>query len=188
MMYATQNYRLKVTVWDQYDQVLLGEPVRLATTTPRIVAVDDTGKLLAIRPGKGVITAQCGSHTAEWNVQIHPFFIRTVEIEYDRPDHHYDGWNVWVWGTGMHEGKIPFHPTSDGRVVAQVKVAPGMKRMGYIIRLNEWERREGDRDLFIDLPSSPGNEPIKVKVKSGTREVVVAVGGRLMKLNGLSSA
>lgn len=188
MMYATRHYPIQTTVRDQYNQVLPGQTVQLATTTPRIVSIDHSGKLLAIRPGKGVILVHCGSLTAEWNVQIHPFSIRTVEIEYERPDHHYDGWNVWVWGTGIHDGKIPFHPTSDGSVVAKVKVAPGMKRIGYIIRLNEWERREGDRDLFIEIPSTSGNERIKVKVKSGTREIMVAVGGRLMKLNGLSSA
>ncbi|WP_211747485.1 type I pullulanase [Paenibacillus sp. Marseille-Q4541] len=187
-MYATQNYHLQMTVWDQYDQVLPATSVNLATTTPRIVAVDDSGKLIALRPGKGVITAQCGSLTAEWNVQIHPFFIRTIEIEYDRPDQHYDGWNVWVWGTGVHDGKIPFQYMPDGRVVAQVKVAPGIKRIGYIVRLNEWEMREGDRDFFIDIPPSPGTERVKVNVKSGTREVVVAVGGRQMKLHGLNSA
>lgn len=188
MMYTAQHYQLKTTVWDQYNQVLTGQRIsHWMTKTPRIISVDDTGNLMAVRPGTGVITAECGFITAELTVQIHPFVIRTIEIEYDRPDREYEGWNVWVWGTGIHDGKIPFYAQPDGRVIAQVKVAPMIKRIGYIIRLNEWERREGDRDLFIDLPPS-GTERIKVKVKSGTREVMVAVGGQIMKLYGLSSA
>ncbi|MCM3785656.1 type I pullulanase [Neobacillus mesonae] len=188
-IYATQTFQPFLRLWDQYDQLLEGVAYTLETTTPRIVAVENGGrKIKAIRPGTATIVARAEGLTASYNLQIQPYFIRTIEMEYSRPDGQYEGWNVWVWGTGIHDGKIPFHVGSDGRATATVRVAPGIRRIGYIVRLNEWEEREGDRDHFIDLPPSPSKERIKVHVHSGTKEVVVAVGGQLIHLHGLSSA
>lgn len=186
-IYATQTYRPHVTVWNQYEEVMVGAPYTLETTTPRVIALDN-GRVKAIRPGTAVVAASAGEVRAEHHFQVQPYYVRTVEIEYSRPDGHYEGWNVWVWGTGIHDGKIPLHAEGGHSVKARIRVAPGIKRIGYIIRLNEWEKREGDRDYFIDIPPSPANERIKVHVHSGTREVVVAVGGQKIRLHGLSSA
>lgn len=177
-IYATQAFRPQVTIWNQYEEVLSGVPFTMETTTPRVIAVDEAGKVKVIRPGMATLTAQAGEAKTKCHFQVQPYFVRTVEIEYSRPDGLYEGWNVWVWGTGIHDGKIPLQEEGNQTVRARIRVAPGIKRIGYIIRLNEWEEREGDRDYYIDIPPSPGNERIKVHVHSGSREVVVAVGGQ----------
>lgn len=91
--------------------------------------------------------------------------IVAIELEYERADHHYDGWNVWVWDTGVQDGRIDFTPKEDGGVSALIYAAADVKRIGFIIRLNDWEARESEQDRFITIPS--GEERLKVKVISG---------------------
>ena len=44
--------------------------------------------------------------------------LTTVEIEYERRDQAYDGWNVWVWGTGVEDGGVPFSRVDGGKARA----------------------------------------------------------------------
>ncbi|WP_235440457.1 type I pullulanase [Paenibacillus sp. DMB20] len=41
-----------------------------------------------------------------------------VEVEYERQDGCYEGWNLWVWGTGVEDGRIDFMEEDHGRVKA----------------------------------------------------------------------
>lgn len=92
----------------------------------------------------------------------------TIELEYERADDNYDGWNLWVWGTGVKDGKIDFTQKDDGGVTAIIRAASDVNRIGCIVRLNDWEAREWDQDRFIVLP--PGEKLLKIKVISGSRE------------------
>ncbi|MFC7681368.1 type I pullulanase [Paenibacillus sp. GCM10028914] len=91
-----------------------------------------------------------------------------IELEYEREDQNYDGWNLWVWGTGIKDGQIDFTQKEDGRVTAVIYTEADMKRIGCIVRLNEWEAREWEQDRFIILP--PGEKQLKIKVISGSGE------------------
>ncbi|WP_422660247.1 type I pullulanase [Paenibacillus sp. EC2-1] len=92
----------------------------------------------------------------------------TIELEYEREDQQYEGWNLWVWGTGIQDGRIDFSPKEDGRVTAIFRTESGMKQIGCIVRLKEWEAREWEQDRFIMLP--PGKQELKIKVISGSGE------------------
>ncbi|MNW15780.1 hypothetical protein D3C71_2143970 [compost metagenome] len=50
----------------------------------------------------------------------------------------------------------------DGRAVARIEVLPDTDSIGYILRLNDWEEKDGDGDRFIDC--SKDEELIKVMV------------------------
>lgn len=75
-----------------------------------------------------------------------------VEVEYERLDTRYEGWNLWVWGTGVKDGQMNFGPIQHGRVKSTFYAAPGVSRVGCIVRLNDWEDREWERDLFVEIP------------------------------------
>lgn len=92
----------------------------------------------------------------------------TVELEYEREDDAYEGWNLWVWGTGIKDGRIDFTQKNDGKVTAVIHAASDVSRFGCIVRLNDWEAREWDQDRFIVLP--PGDKQLKIKVTSGSGE------------------
>lgn len=88
---------------------------------------------------------------------------KTVEVHYERPDRKYAGWNLWVWGTGIQDGQISFTRLEDGRAVASIEVEPGRERIGYILRLNDWESREGEGDRHIVCR---GDETAKLLIRS----------------------
>ncbi|MDO7908157.1 type I pullulanase [Paenibacillus sp. JX-17] len=99
---------------------------------------------------------------------------RIVEIQYDRADRQYDGWNVWVWGTGLRDGSVSLVPGEDGRAHATVKVAPDVRQIGYIIRLNHWEAKDGETDRFIEL--HPDETAVRVMIRSGEGDMVIVHG------------
>ncbi|SEO14381.1 pullulanase, type I [Paenibacillus sophorae] len=97
---------------------------------------------------------------------------KTVEVHYERSDGDYRGWNLWVWGTGIQDGQCDFRYMEDGRAVATVEVLPETRSFGYILRVNDWEARDGSTDRFIDC--SVNEEVIKVLIKDSDDNTVVA--------------
>ncbi|KOR90612.1 type I pullulanase [Paenibacillus solani] len=87
-----------------------------------------------------------------------------IVIDYERQDQAYDGWNVWVWGTGVQDGSVPFSLTDSGTGRAVFYAASGTKRVGCIVRLNDWEDREGEHDWYIDI--SPDEREVRCSLKS----------------------
>lgn len=100
----------------------------------------------------------------------HPY--RTITLYYERPDQSYEGWNVWVWGTGLQDGQISLESIADGRAVAHIRVAPHVRRVGYILRLKQWEAKDIEMDRYIDI--RPDEQHMQVLVRSGrVRETAV---------------
>lgn len=74
-------------------------------------------------------------------------------LHYHRPDGNYRGWNAWVW-TDTGEGQA-YHfdrETPFGRA-ALVPVDHNPQRYGFIVRKNNWELKDVDRDRFVDATS-----------------------------------
>ena len=79
---------------------------------------------------------------------------RHVHLVYDRPDAEYDGWNIWVWGTGKTDGQINFTEIKDGKAIAKIEVGPNADRVGFVLRsTDDWDtaKKDVDPDRFIDL-------------------------------------
>ncbi|ASA19986.1 type I pullulanase [Paenibacillus donghaensis] len=88
---------------------------------------------------------------------------KVIEVHYERPDGQYQGWNLWVWGTGIQDGQNDFRQMEDGRAVARIEVLPDTQSIGYLLRLNDWEEKDGEGDRFIDCSSD--DELIRVLVR-----------------------
>lgn len=88
---------------------------------------------------------------------------KVIEIQYERPDGDYRGWNLWVWGTGIQDGQSDFRQMENGRAIARIEVQPDTSSIGYILRLNDWEEKDGNGDHFIDCSSD--EEVIKVLIR-----------------------
>ncbi|MDR0270239.1 type I pullulanase [Paenibacillus sp.] len=89
-----------------------------------------------------------------------------VEVQYERPDGKYDGWNLWIWGVGFHERRVDFERMESGKAVASFTVPSHVRRIGYIVRLNEWEAKDVDQDSFFEL--GPG-QTVSVLIQSGSQ-------------------
>lgn len=93
---------------------------------------------------------------------------KIIEFHYERPDGIYKGWNIWVWDTGIQDGQCDFRYMEDGRAVARIEVLPNTVSIGYILRLNDWEEKNGDGDRFIDC--SEAEDCIKVLIQDREQE------------------
>ncbi|HEX3022216.1 MAG TPA: type I pullulanase, partial [Lachnospiraceae bacterium] len=83
-----------------------------------------------------------------------------VNIHYHRYDNSYDGWNAWVWLEGMDGAAYKAADNDEfGTVIsASFKETKGIERVGFIIRLNEWEAKDGDGDRFVEISNAKNNQ------------------------------
>lgn len=74
-----------------------------------------------------------------------------VNLHYYRYDGIYDGWNVWFWPEGGEGTANNFTGTDDFGKVVSYNIDAAAGKLGFIVRLNEWEAKDTDADRFIDL-------------------------------------
>lgn len=87
-----------------------------------------------------------------------------IKLHYNRPDGEYAPWRVWFWADGAEGGDYYFEET-DGEQVATMNVSPGVTRVGFIVRTEDWTK-DVDKDQFIEIP----------EVISGTVHIYVEAG------------
>ncbi|MCX8130519.1 MAG: type I pullulanase [Clostridia bacterium] len=77
----------------------------------------------------------------------------SVTIHYHRLDGNYDNWNIWGWIPGAEGSRFNFtSEDSYGRVASYtLENTPNETRVGFIIRLGEWEARDTDGDRFAQI-------------------------------------
>jgi pullulanase len=76
-----------------------------------------------------------------------------INLHYHRYDEVYDGWNVWFWPKDGEGKAYDFNGEDKFDKVLTVNLdnTEGLESVGFIIRLNEWEKKDYDSDRFIDL-------------------------------------
>ncbi len=87
-----------------------------------------------------------------------------VKIHYYRFGKDYDGWNLWLWPKDKDGSTVEFNGTDDYGVVCET-VLPGaadVDEFGFIVKLNDWEARDGDQDRFVQ--TSKKNEAGVVEI------------------------
>ncbi len=97
---------------------------------------------------------------------------RTVRLTYEREDGNYDGWDVWVWNTGVKDDNIDFTKFENGAATAFIEVAPTTKEIGFIIRKQDWSDREPNNqqiDRFIQINQQ--ESVTKATVQQGNEDV-----------------
>ncbi|WP_421381647.1 pullulanase [Bacillus salacetis] len=94
---------------------------------------------------------------------------RSVSLSYERADKDYEGWNLWVWGTGVQDDQIDYTEVKDGKAIFNIAVSPDVDQIGFVLRKGtDWSQKDVNADRFITLNK---NDPItKVHVKSGVME------------------
>ncbi|MBN2252476.1 MAG: type I pullulanase, partial [Kosmotogaceae bacterium] len=66
-------------------------------------------------------------------------------------------WNLWIWPDkpkSMDGKSYAFDKTDDFGVSATVKLSEKHSRVGFIVRLREWEKKDVTADRFVDIPES----------------------------------
>ncbi|MCG1021508.1 pullulanase [Sutcliffiella horikoshii] len=76
---------------------------------------------------------------------------KKIVFSYERPDGNYEGWNLWVWGTGVKDDQIDFTEFKDGKAYADIAVSNNADKVGFIIRKGNWEEKDVDKDREIKV-------------------------------------
>ncbi|MEM1027044.1 MAG: type I pullulanase [Planctomycetota bacterium] len=91
---------------------------------------------------------------------------RVAVVHYLRPAGDYAGWNLWTWTGNTGEAFMFGNVEERDGVTAVVPIRDkGADRLGIIVRKNDWEAKDIDRDRFIELPD--GQDVAEVWLVSG---------------------
>lgn len=93
----------------------------------------------------------------------------TLIIHYGgRADNNYDGWNLWVWEDGKDGQSINFKAEDDFGKIAVYQTSTQPEKVGFIVRLNDWE----DKDISDDRMIKMNTGVTEIWVTSGQAEFV----------------
>ena len=84
----------------------------------------------------------------------------------ERADNSYDGWNVWVWEEGFDGQSVAFTAEDDFGKIAVYQCTEDTERIGFIVRLNEWEAKDIESDRYADINGSV----VEIWVTSGQED------------------
>ena len=108
----------------------------------------------------------------------------TIKLHYNRPDGNYDNWSVWFWSSDSLAAPLV---EENGEMVATYPVPAGTMEVGYIVRFGDWEKKDVDKDQFIDV-SAYLSGTIHVYVESGVEGHTIVEGDDVVNGTKLKSA
>ena len=98
----------------------------------------------------------------------------TIKLFYERTDGEYAMWSVWMWPAGKDGKAYPLNE-EDGKMVATAVFNAGTESVGYIVRKGEWEKKDIDKDQFIDISGVVAGT-VSVYVQSGVEGASIILG------------
>ena len=76
----------------------------------------------------------------------------TLIVHYGgRADNNYDGWNMWIWEEGRDGQSVAFTSSDDFGQIAIYQCKSDAAKIGFIVRLNEWEAKDVSEDRFVEV-------------------------------------
>ncbi|WP_226681998.1 pullulanase [Sutcliffiella horikoshii] len=95
---------------------------------------------------------------------------KRIVFSYERPDGEYDGWNLWIWNTGVKDNvQHDFTEFKDGKAYAIIEVSDTAENVGFIVRKGDWAAKDFDGDRYIQV--NKNDHITKVHVTSGQEEI-----------------
>ena len=84
-----------------------------------------------------------------------------------RADNNYAGWNMWIWEYGCEGQAVEFTAEDEFGKVAMYQCKENTDKIGFIVRLNEWEAKDVEADRFVDITG----DTVEVWITSGVEAV-----------------
>ena len=85
-----------------------------------------------------------------------------------REDGNYTGWNMWIWEEGFEGQAIDFTAEDEFGKIAMYQCSESSDRIGFIVRLNNWEAKDVEVDRYADITGSV----VEIWVTSGEEAFV----------------
>ena len=83
-----------------------------------------------------------------------------------RADNDYTGWNMWIWEEGFDGSAVEFTAEDDFGKIAMYQCTENTDRIGFIVRLNEWEAKDVETDRYVEI----NGNTVEIWVTSGVEE------------------
>lgn len=83
-----------------------------------------------------------------------------------REDNNYTGWNMWIWEEGFEGTAVDFMAEDSFGKIAMYQCTENTDRIGFIVRLNNWEAKDVEVDRYADITGSV----VEIWVTSGQEE------------------
>ena len=84
-----------------------------------------------------------------------------------RSDNNYDGWNLWIWEDGREGQQLDFTDEDDFGKVAVYQTNRKPPKIGFIVRLNQWEDKDIADDRFVTMDQ----DIVEIWITSGEAEL-----------------
>lgn len=83
-----------------------------------------------------------------------------------RADNDYSGWNMWIWEEGFEGSAVDFTAEDNFGKIAMYQCTENSSRIGFIVRLNEWEAKDVDADRYATVTDNT----VEIWVTSGEED------------------
>lgn len=101
------------------------------------------------------------------SLEAHAAVGTTFIVHYGgRADNDYAGWNLWIWEEGFEGTQVDFTAEDNFGKIAMYQCSENSSRIGFIVRLNEWESKDFEADRYATID---GNT-VEIWVTSGVEE------------------
>lgn len=101
----------------------------------------------------------------------------SVTIHYRKFDGNYSNWNLWIWAQGSDGRQYDFTGEDEyGKICTfEMENMESVSEIGFIVRLGEWEQKDGDKDRFIEIDDSNADS-IEIFLLEGDETIYIAPG------------
>ena len=94
---------------------------------------------------------------------------KTVIVHYGgRAADDYEGWNLWLWEEGRDGQSVEFTQEDDVGKIAVYQTNRTPSKVGFIVRLGNWEEKDVSEDRFISITE----DVTEVWITSGEAEIM----------------
>ncbi|MEJ8304116.1 type I pullulanase [Saccharibacillus sacchari] len=165
-LYVGRSLKLQAEPKDPFGNPMSASRLEWRSSDVGIATVNQAGRVTGVRPGRAVISVFGDGVQAQLALEVREYKPRKLVLEYEREDRDYRGWNLWMWGASFGNRRVDFAGEQDGIASVLLEVAPDVTSLGFIVRHEEWEKKDIAADRYLDLTAITGGW-IRLRIRSG---------------------
>ncbi|CAM3324797.1 MULTISPECIES: type I pullulanase [Saccharibacillus] len=165
-LYVGRSLKLRAEPKDPFGNPMSASRLEWRSSDVGIATVNQAGRVTGMRPGRAVISVSGDGVQAQLALKVREYTPRKLILEYEREDLDYAGWNLWMWGASFGSRRVDFLGEQGGVASVLLEVAPDAASLGFIVRHEEWEKKDIAADRYIDLGVITGGW-VRIRIRSG---------------------